>query len=165
MRRSERELRKKHALEIKQQPKSLKVKPIHSGNVFHFAIVHHPIMLFPRMYQCFCFVANIAKGDDGAQAVPRDMQGPDEAVQGAEGADPAEHAQGGPEDCDQEAEGGAAAQARATRRPVRTEHRRDAAEAVHPAGREPGGSYPNTIPVYVLALNLLQNIFRTPCNF
>lgn len=82
-----------------------------------------------------------AEGGVDPQAVPRDVQNPDAAVQGAQVAPAADDRQGRAEARHQKAQGRADAQTGFARRPVRAEHCRDAAEAVHQTRREPGSYF------------------------
>lgn len=91
MERAERELLRKHATELKQQPKSLKVRLIS----FHIVTALKP---FISQY--------LAKGASNTQAIPRDLQNADPAIQGVESTNPTNNTKRWTKSCDKKVEGG-----------------------------------------------------------
>lgn len=146
--RRERELRRKHAMEVRQQPKSLKVSlPLHVANVSakmtripvatcRLAAVEFPhdevlCLFMTGKKDADRFLASLVQRATDQEAVSGYVQDPDQAVQSTEEPAAGDHAKVGAQGRPETDEAGAAPQTRHLGRAVRPLHQRD---AVNPGG-------------------------------
>lgn len=137
--RRERELRRKHAMEVRQQPKSLKVSlPLHVARIsIKIALIpvttcrllavelarDEVLCLFMMgKKDADCFLVSLVQRATDQEAVSGYLQDPDQAVQSTEKPAVGDHAKVGAQGCPETDEAGAAPQTRHLGRAIRPLH-------------------------------------------